>query len=170
MPLQTFVFLIERIKEEKKYLANLYDNLQKDLIVLKDSKIVNDTYWFEAAKNNAGKHLHDYYICLEKLFEEIFVRLKEDLPDGKTYHKDLLIQAITPLPGLRPSIIDKELFQHLDELRGFRHVFRNLYRYQLNTEKLLSIVGRTISQHKKIEKCLDNFINFLEEQVRMEVK
>lgn len=166
MSLQTFLFLIERIKEEKKYLANLYTNLQKDLSVLKNSKIINDTYWFEAAKNNAGKHIHDYYSCLEKLFEEIFLRLKEDLPDGKTYHKDLLIRAVTPLSGLRPAIINKDLFQHLDELRGFRHVFRNLYRYQLNTEKLLSTIERTILQHKKIEKVLIILLNSLKNRCR----
>ena len=49
------------------------------------------------------------------------------------------------IPGIRPSVIrEPETFKNLDELRGFRHVFRHAYSYGLDDERVFFLVNRVL--------------------------
>ena len=43
----------------------------------------------------------------------------------------------TAIEGVRPALISMESYQYLDEIRGFRHVFRHAYSYGLDDERVL---------------------------------
>jgi hypothetical protein len=74
-----------------------------------------------------GKHLHDAYCAAEKALERLVELVDGDVPQGRTFHRDLLRRAARAVDGVRPAIISPESEKSLAELLGFRHVFRHVY-------------------------------------------
>ena len=52
--------------------------------------------------------------------------------------------------GVRPRLLSADLSARLDELRSFRHVFRNIYQGPLDAERLILL-------QKRIEPILRDF-------------
>jgi hypothetical protein len=46
------------------------------------------------------------------------------------------------IDGFRPAVIDDELYRLLDDFRGFRHVFRSAYSFELDWERELVVARR----------------------------
>ena len=46
------------------------------------------------------------------------------------------------IEGIRPRLLSEESFKILDELRGFRHVFRHAYSYELEHERVLKLADK----------------------------
>ena len=40
------------------------------------------------------------------------------------------------IPKIRPAVLPSDLRAFLNDLRGFRHVFRHAYEFELDSEKL----------------------------------
>jgi hypothetical protein len=74
-----------------------------------------------------GKHLHDAYTAAEKAIERLVELVDGDIPRGRSFHRDLIRRAAMPVPGGRPAVISDEMAAGLEELLGFRHVFRHAY-------------------------------------------
>ncbi|HHW61055.1 MAG TPA: hypothetical protein GX404_04020 [Syntrophomonadaceae bacterium] len=79
-----------------------------------------------------GSYLHDYYCGLEKIFVHIARGFGGTLPMGEQWHKDLLEEMTLEIPGVRTALISKKTLAKLDELRGFRHIFRNAYGFSID--------------------------------------
>ena len=82
--------------------------------------------------------IHNVY-CL---FENYFLRIAkffENSLDEQTWHRDLVRRMALEIPGVRPAFMDDTLARDVDELRAFRHVFRNLYQTSLNSERVRSL-------------------------------
>jgi hypothetical protein len=47
---------------------------------------------------------------------------------------------VAPLPGLRPAVIGQDTMDRLDEYRGFRHVVRNVYTYNLKPARVQQLM------------------------------
>jgi len=47
------------------------------------------------------------------------------------WHQELLEQMRTEIPGIRPAVINDNLYQPLRAYLGFRHVIRNNYTHRL---------------------------------------
>ncbi|MGI6284297.1 hypothetical protein SEF58_00610 [Neomoorella humiferrea] len=90
----------------------------------------------EASLRIIGSILHDYYTAIEKIFRIIARDIDCSVPTGEQWHKELLDQMTLEVPGLRPALLDKETARKLDELRAFRHVFRNIYGFSLDPDKI----------------------------------
>lgn len=89
----------------------------------------------EASLRIIGSILHDYYTAIEKIFRMIARDIDSSVPTGEQWHKELLDQMTLEVPGLRPALLDNETARKLDELRAFRHVFRNIYGFSLDPDK-----------------------------------
>jgi len=85
----------------------------------------------EMSVQGAGKHLHDFYNGIERIFERIAVRIDEDLPAGSSWHTLLLQRMGHPFGSRRPAVIDRVLEEELVEYLRFRHLFRHTYGYDL---------------------------------------
>jgi len=83
-----------------------------------------------------GSLLHDFYTAVEDVFEAIAGNVNGAVPDGESWHKDLLVKMSIPIPELRPAVISQDLRWKLDEYLRFRHVFRNVYGHLLYWERL----------------------------------
>ena len=83
--------------------------------------------------------LHSFYNGVENLLKRIAVENAEDLPQGDTWHRQLLDQMGSETEA-RPQVIDSELQSRLHLYLAFRHVFRHSYTFDLQWEKMRELV------------------------------
>ncbi|MBW1962887.1 MAG: hypothetical protein JRH18_23690 [Deltaproteobacteria bacterium] len=82
--------------------------------------------------------LHDLYTGCERILLRLISNIDGGIPKSKKWHLELLRQATLPISEIRgPILSDKENYEFLSELRGLRHVIRNVYVYRLKRENLL---------------------------------
>ena len=91
----------------------------------------DDDYWDGVALN-----LHSFYSGVEQIFEDIARTIDGGLPSGSEWHTSLLRQMTVEMRKLRPAVIRIETRQSLDEYRGFRHIVRNVYAFNLRPARL----------------------------------
>lgn len=81
-----------------------------------------------------GYLLHRFYNGCENISRAIARFFGNDL-GADSWHADLLRRVTLEVEGYRPAVIDSALFQVLNDFRGFRHVFRNNYGFELDWER-----------------------------------
>ncbi|KYH33558.1 hypothetical protein [Neomoorella mulderi] len=94
----------------------------------------------EASLRIIGSILHDYYTAIEKIFRIIARDIDCSVPAGEQWHKELLDQMTLEVPGLRPALLAGKTARSLDELRAFRHAFRNIYGFSLDPAKIRQLL------------------------------
>ena len=109
-----------------------------------------------------GSVLHDWYTGCEKAFRRIAVEVDGQAPASASWHTDLLEQMTAELPGARPAVIDRALAADLRELLGFRHLFRNVYGFELRWDRMVDLVKRLPPVHERLQDALSRFVSFLE--------
>jgi hypothetical protein len=57
-----------------------------------------------------------------------------------------------PIKDVRPAVISEELAAELDDYLSFRHVFRNIYGFELKGDRINYLAGR-------FDKIVDRFIS-----------
>ncbi|HKK49018.1 MAG TPA: hypothetical protein VJ932_07965 [Alkalispirochaeta sp.] len=107
-----------------------------------------------------GYTLHNLYNLIENSFFRIAKHFENDI-GGEGWHKDLLQRMTLSIEGIRPRIIDRDTAEKIDELRAFRHVFRNMYRKNLDPEKLLLLQKRLPDMVNAWKTAITNFIDLL---------
>ena len=65
-------------------------------------------------------NLHGYYTALETLCERVARQLDEVVPQGASWHADLLSQMQIEVPGLSPRVVPTEVVGELHELQKFQ--------------------------------------------------
>ena len=112
--------------------------------------------------DSVALNLHGFYSGVERLFELIARRIDLDLPDGQTWHRDLLRQMALDVPGVRPAVIDENTASSLDEYRRFRHLVRNVYTMNLVPTKMTSLMVRLPDLWSVLRAELLAFADFLD--------
>jgi hypothetical protein len=82
--------------------------------------------------------LHNVYCLLENYFLRIAKFFENNL-DSATWHKDLVRRMTIEIRDVRPALLDDNTAEMIDELRSFRHVFRNLYQSKLKPDRVLQV-------------------------------
>jgi len=106
--------------------------------------------------------LHSIYTGCENILERIIRTIDGDIPLGKDYHNLLLRRAITEIEGVRPPIITIEIFTKLDEMRAYRHKFRNIYLYLIAPARIIELANEGIALVEKFNTEINEFCSFLE--------
>jgi len=114
-----------------------------------------------AARAGAAYALHNIYNALENTFEQISRTFENHVVDAGKWHAELLGKMFLDIPEVRPAVFSSDLRLALEDLRGFRHVFRHSYGIDLNPEKTLVAVERWWAASEKVEVALDRFANWL---------
>jgi hypothetical protein len=117
----------------------------------------DDDYWDAVALN-----LHGFYSGAEQIFEDIARTIDGGLPSGGEWHTSLLRQMAVEMGKLRPAVIAIETRQCLDEYRGFRHVVRNVYAFNLRPARLFELVNDAPGCLARLTTDLLAFADFLE--------
>jgi hypothetical protein len=117
----------------------------------------DDGYWDGVALN-----LHGFYTRIEHIFEDIARTIETSLPSGSGWHIDLLTQMSAEIETVRPAVIKRETRNCLDEYRGFRHVVRNVYAFNLRSARLNELIQDLPECFTAVSGDLLDFARFLE--------
>lgn len=160
-----FAVIAARIKEELANITRLQEELKARGIINIDKKINikkldhNDSFALRAV----GSILHDFYVSVENVCKLIAREIDEQLPLGENWHKELLKQMMLEIPGVRPALLTRETASRLEEFRAFRHVFRNVYGFNLSAERLRDLLKKFPDTAQRFEREVLNFIKDLEQ-------
>ena len=104
-----------------------------------------------------GYWLHNLYCAYEDLFKIICSFWENDISYNSSYYTSLLKRMVFAIEGIRPALLSEDSLRVLDELRGFRHMFRHAYSHGLDEERILILLNRIKSSNPTIKKDLGNF-------------
>jgi len=152
----------------KKALRSMIAEIEKELVSLQELlaelavvKPQNDVI----ARRAKGSILHDFYNCCERIFKKIAVELNSGYEDSEKWHKGLLYRMTIPVEGIRPRVISDELAADLDEFLAFRHLFRNIYGYELKGGRIDFLSGRLEEVAGKFKKEIREFVAILKQEL-----
>ena len=149
--------LIAEIKNEQNKLEKLYKNL---IIQLEKSDLENIE---EFSIRGFSSILHDYYSRLERIFIKLANDLNGGVPNGYHWHIRLLEQMAIDIEQIRPKLISSDNFSYVRDLLSFRHLFRNIYGFELEKEKVVDLINKLVKYHTQIVKDINKFLKFLKE-------
>lgn len=109
--------------------------------------------------------LHNIYNAIENTFEQISRTFENHITDAAQWHRELLNKMFLEIPHVRPAVLPESLRSNLSDLRGFRHVFRHGYDFDLDVEKLSRLLRDWRSARPGLKEALTNFRDRLLRQV-----
>ncbi|MBM3702449.1 MAG: hypothetical protein FJW63_05600 [Actinobacteria bacterium] len=77
------------------------------------------------------------------------------------WHKKLLYQMTMNIEGVRLPVISKKLAAELDEYLAFRHLFRNIYGFELESKRLDKLIEKFPETVELLFKEINNFLKKL---------
>ena len=108
-----------------------------------------------------GSILHDFYNGVERIFELITENINGKTTLNGQWHKRLLYQMTAEIKDIRPIVISNNLAAELDEYLSFRHLFRNIYGFELDSNRLDVLIEKFPSVISKFENEIREFISKL---------
>jgi HepT-like protein len=127
-------------------------------------KLVDDQ---EVYLDSVALNLHSFYSGLEQLFELIAKHIDQSIPDGETWHRDLLNQMAHDVTDIRPAVIGQDNATSLDEFRRFRHLVRNVYATNLVPDRISKLMSRLPNLWKSLRAELLAFADFIDELAKL---
>ena len=109
-----------------------------------------------------GSVMHDFYNCCERVFRRIGAVINGAAYRGEAWHKELLFRMTVPVPGIRPAVISDDLAAELDEYLSFRHVFRNIYGFELRGDRVTRLGRRLEHVARRFEQEIEAFLAALD--------
>jgi len=104
--------------------------------------------------------LHSLYMAFENIFRNIAAAFENHL-DPSGWHRQLLQRMQRDLAPLRPAVIDSEAYERLNEMLGFRHVFRSAYGVNLNPVRLQVVLRAALELRPLYRPQIERFVEFL---------
>ena len=101
------------------------------------------------------------YNGVEVIFELIARLVDQNRPKGKNWHQLLLGQMMAEVEGVRPTVISVGSGRSLNDFRGFRHITRHLYPFELDGERIAQIMDFVEPTFGKVCTELSAFASFL---------
>jgi hypothetical protein len=144
------IFVAE-LEAQRKEIFKLYSTIQEK------SKRLKSHLDDEDLTNSLAYKLHNLYSAYEDLFKLVARFFENQIADISGYHSELLNRMKLLIEGVRPELLADESFMLLDELRGFRHVFRHAYSYKLDAERVVKLSEKTESLIALFEKDFEKF-------------
>ena len=80
--------------------------------------------------------IHNIYNGIEDVMLSLANDIDGNVPTGEAAHQDLLDQMSARIEGQRPALLDPGLYGLLVELKGFSHVVRHRYGFDLDPSKV----------------------------------
>lgn len=147
-----------RIRTELPELAQVVERATR---IWQRAVVSTDDYYVDAAALN----LHGFYAGIERLLEIIADGIDQTKPSGPHWHEELLRQMAAEIPGVRPPVLSSQARDRLDRYRGFRHVVRNVYTFNLDAEQIEVLIRQLPPTMEQVSQELLVFADFLEQLV-----
>ena len=110
----------------------------------------------------AGYYLHNLYNAFENICFNVAKTFENQIDDRSQWHSVLLKRMTFEVEGIRPNLLSTEVYRCLDELRRFRHVFRNAYTVELDPQRLTIVITQAQRLQALYQTDLDQFTAFLD--------
>ncbi len=114
-------------------------------------------------------YLHVIYGLFENLLRRVATLFGNHVADRERWHAQLLRRMTLDVPGVRPPVISGELYESLDELRRFRHLFRNAYVLNFDPDRLTIVLQRASRIEPLYRRDIERFLQFLDSLVENHV-
>ncbi len=150
--------LIVDINSDLEFIRKEIESIKRKLERLKTEK---DPENIDSHIKAVAGSLHSIYTGYETIIERIIKAVDGEAPLGRDYHLKLLRRAITDIPSVRPSIITKETFMLLDELRTYRHKFRHIYLYMISPQRIIELAKKAVESFEHFNRDIERFRDFL---------
>lgn len=108
-----------------------------------------------------GAFLHGFYNGVENTFKRIAIHMDGGPPRGEAWHQQLL-ESMTQPGVARPAVISVELGKILGGYMDFRHLFRHIYSYRLDWQRMGRLVAACEDTLNRLESALGAFLNATE--------
>jgi hypothetical protein len=148
--------LISEIKDELTQLGSLIVDIEvtaKDMPKTQKKKRVYE--------ESLALKLHNFYTGCERIFQKIADDLNGGTPHSLDWHKRLLTSMSLEIEKIRPPVISKGTAKSLAEYLAFRHVVRNIYGFEIDSERLRSLVVNSRKMYGNFKKEVNAFLDFL---------
>ena len=109
-----------------------------------------------------GSVMHDFYNCCERIFRRIGTEMNGTAHRGEAWHKELLFRMTVAVPGIRPAVISEDLAAELDEFLSFRHLFRNIYGFELTGDRVSRLGQRLEGVSRRFEREIEAFLTAID--------
>lgn len=117
-----------------------------------------------------GYTIHNVYGVIENYCLRV-AKFFENGLEGTSWHKELMHRMTISIGTLRPALFDQKTYLLVDELRSFRHLFRNLYARSLDPERTRLVQGRVApavqafhDAHRQFARQLEDIIAGLDDE------
>lgn len=108
-------------------------------------------------------NLHAFYTGAEAMFEDIARTLDGAMPAGANWHQELLQQMGAEIGGARPPVIQLETRYCLDEYRGFHHLVRNRYTFNLRATHIAELCDDLRACIEAVKRDVEQFFAALQD-------
>jgi hypothetical protein len=153
---EELIGLVKRIHLELEEIQRVLGRIEEGW---KRSRRSSDDYYLDGVALN----LHGLYSGFERIFYRIAETIDGELPSGEDWHRLLLRQMLSEVPGIRPAVISVESGVFLDDLRRFRHVIRNVYTHHLDPVRLGQLVENSSKRFTQLNAEISAFAAFLKQ-------
>ena len=110
---------------------------------------------------------HDLYTGIERIFAKIAAELNGGIPNTPQWHADLLQDMSLNLEDVRPHVITGKLRDSLLPFLRFRHLFRNLYGFNLDPPRMAELNEAFSTVLDTFNSEMHGFINWLRDMSKM---
>lgn len=126
-----------------------YEVIEKTLSSLPSTSL-NDLTELELA--GVAALTHNFYNGIENVIKQVFLAKNLKIPQGPSWHRDLLVTAV------RKNIISESLADDLKRFLAFRHFFSHAYALDLNPERMEPLVTNTSKIFKQFKIEIEKLI------------
>lgn len=78
------------------------------------------------------------------------------MPTGDSSHRAILDQMTSDLPDVRSAILDDNLYLIMNDLRGFRYVYRHNYSFELDFDRALEMSVKLRDAYPRLTSSITN--------------
>lgn len=103
--------------------------------------------------------LSGIYSCYEDMFKHIAKVFENRIENLASWHSELLKRMMIEVPDIRPSVLTEKSAAVLDEMRSFRHVFRNSYVFVIDAGRVLALSSLWASAKGGIHSEIEHFLS-----------
>lgn len=151
-----YLALAGRIRQELKEVAQVVERTEK---IWQHAQHATDDYHVDAAALN----MHGFYAGIERVLEMIADTVDQSKPSDANWHQEILRQMTAEIPGVRPAVLSTDARNKLDIYRGFRHVVRNVYTFNIDPAQVELLVQNLQNTMQIASAELLQFADTLEE-------
>jgi len=150
----------------KKEVDQLCWRIENEVSEIKKIRDLTLRRWQKALRDedylgSVAFDLHSFYQGVERIFEAFAKSIDRKVPSGETWHKNLLVQMTEEIPGIRPAVISEETRTALDSYRTFRHLARNIYTFNLDADRIKTLVENFPDVVEMVCTDISVFLDFL---------